>query len=336
MAAINPDYKNDLINGAWKYDLSNFNSENYPELFEGSTMRSCDLNMPVVPGVCELCMNCPNLTTAKINAPEALSSGYTFANCSNLTSAEVYVPKSTCSGYMFENCTNLTSFVGDLSSVYNAPDMFKGCKLDVASVKNIAATLGNVSSYTFECPITIGIDANYKGNSELNAALNTIAAKGWTVEQEYNGTATSVDDNLLKYNAYTTRAALMFDYPDYGTDLVAGTWIWKLDNLTDPENLFGNNTEIIAFDADLPSAVDAESMFYNCSNLRSFKGDLSNVTNGCWLFMNCTSLTSVESNFSSLVQGDMDYNNTGTKLDAESFSNIITTIPVNTDTSNPR
>lgn len=32
----------------------------------------------------------------------------------------------------------------------------------------------------------------------------------------------------------------------------------------------------------------------------------------------------------------MDYTNTGTKLDAKSFNNIITTIPVNTDTSNPR
>lgn len=47
MKAINPDYKNDLISGIWKYDLSNFNVDCHDEgLFEGSIMRSCDLYMP--------------------------------------------------------------------------------------------------------------------------------------------------------------------------------------------------------------------------------------------------------------------------------------------------
>lgn len=288
MEAINPNYKNDLIDGAWKYDLSSFATDGYAQqLFKGSTMTSCDLYMPLVTdGVCNICIDCPNLTTAKLNAPEATDSGYSFANCSNLTSAKVYVPKSACTSWMFENCTKLTSFAGNLSSVEQAMGMFTGCKLDVASVKNIAETLGDFTSDTDTHTITIGIDANYKGNSELNDTLNAIAAKGWTVEQEYNGTATSVDTNLLKYNTFTTKEALATAYPNYASDLVAGTWIWKLDNLTDPTEFFGNSgsTEIIAFDADLPNAVNASSMFYKCYNLRSFKGDLSKVTNGSWLF----------------------------------------------------
>lgn len=99
---------------------------------------------------------------------------------------------------MFLNCTNLTSFAGDLSSVIMAPDMFRGCKLDVASVKNIAATLRDVTSLTEDGVtrnITIGIDKKYQDNSEVNTALNTITTKGWIVVTEYNGTDASDDED---------------------------------------------------------------------------------------------------------------------------------------------
>jgi hypothetical protein len=54
--------------------------------------------------------------------------------------------------------------------------MFEGCKLDTASVQNIADTIKTVSNKT----IHIGI-GNTTPNEQEEAAFNTIASKGWTV-----------------------------------------------------------------------------------------------------------------------------------------------------------
>lgn len=76
---------------------------------------------------------------------------------------------------MFCN-TNITSFSSDLSSLTDAYQMFGGCKLDTASVQNIADTINNINSGTIHIDI-----ANYPPNEQETAAFNTIASKGWTV-----------------------------------------------------------------------------------------------------------------------------------------------------------
>jgi hypothetical protein len=49
---------------------------------------------------------------------------------------------------MFSGFYNLTSFTSELSSLRSAYNMFKGCKLDAASIENIANTINDVSNLT--------------------------------------------------------------------------------------------------------------------------------------------------------------------------------------------
>jgi hypothetical protein len=85
---------------------------------------------------------------------------------------------------MFFGCENLTSFDSALSSLTSAWGMFQGCKLDTASVQNIAKTINTINESSGE--ISIGID-NYSPNEQEEEAFNTIASKGWTVYVGVNG-----------------------------------------------------------------------------------------------------------------------------------------------------
>jgi hypothetical protein len=84
---------------------------------------------------------------------------------------------------MFTNCSTLTSFSSDLSKVANCVSMFTGCKLDTASVQNIADTI-NTPSYKGTIHIYIG---NSIPNEQEETAFNTIASKNWTVYVGVNG-----------------------------------------------------------------------------------------------------------------------------------------------------
>lgn len=89
----------------------------------------------------------------------------------------------TNASYMFDGCTSLydiTSMV--LASISDALHMFRGCILNLASVQHIANNINTVAGGN----ITIGINAELEGNSELATALETIRGKGWTVTEEYN------------------------------------------------------------------------------------------------------------------------------------------------------
>ena len=77
---------------------------------------------------------------------------------------------------MFEGCENLKRFEGNLSSLKEAYDMFKGCKLDTESVKNIAETISTASSY--DPTITIGVD---EMDEEKEKYIKMIEEKGWKV-----------------------------------------------------------------------------------------------------------------------------------------------------------
>ena len=83
---------------------------------------------------------------------------------------------------MFYN-TKLASFSSDLSNLTNGDSMFEFCKLDTASVQNIADTINTPSS---KGTIHIGI-GNSTPNSQEEEAFNTIASKNWTVYVGVNG-----------------------------------------------------------------------------------------------------------------------------------------------------
>jgi hypothetical protein len=77
---------------------------------------------------------------------------------------------------MFYYCTKLTTFSSDLSSLTDGTYMFDGCKLDTASVQDIADTINNVTSGK----IHIGI-GNSSPNEQEKTAFNQMVSKGWTV-----------------------------------------------------------------------------------------------------------------------------------------------------------
>ena len=78
--------------------------------------------------------------------------------------------------------------------------MFRGCKLDTASVQNIADTINAVTDKS----IHIGI-SNSEPNEQETTAFNTIASKGWTVYvngSKYTPTSpaaiTTLDENGIE------------------------------------------------------------------------------------------------------------------------------------------
>ena len=58
-------------------------------------------------------------------------------------------------------------------------------KLDLPSVQNIAETINDLASKGQTGKINIGISQSIQGNADLEAALETIRSKGWTVSEIY-------------------------------------------------------------------------------------------------------------------------------------------------------
>ena len=82
---------------------------------------------------------------------------------------------------MFNGCTSLRHCVVDLSrltkySAYAASSMFRGCKLDKASVESIVGTLPTPSTVR---DITIGYDSTEITQEEEDAYNTTLVGKNW-------------------------------------------------------------------------------------------------------------------------------------------------------------
>lgn len=128
---------------------------------------------------------CPKLSNiANISFSHVRYAGGAFYGCSSLVTLSALSLITLEDGHeMFYNCTSLEDIVGIyLSSLRRADNMFKGCILNLESVLHLADTINTVQSGN----ITIGINAELKGNAELTTALETIRGKGWTVNEEYN------------------------------------------------------------------------------------------------------------------------------------------------------
>jgi len=112
---------------------------------------------------------------------------------------------------MFFYCNNLTSFTADLSSLTNGNYMFYDCKLDTASVQNIADTIKDVNGLENNCSegiypiINIGI-SNSTPNEQEEAAFNKMKSKGWTVYvngSEYTPTSPAAITTLYENGTET-------------------------------------------------------------------------------------------------------------------------------------
>lgn len=180
-------------------------------MYTDSALQNIDgLSMRSVVNTAAMCMNCTSLTSAKnVDCFMSYNATSMYQNCTALTDISGSTYEYTeLTGSMFRNCPNLTTtggaFFGNiviangmfaentqfeevtesvkLGRLQQADDMFKNCILNLASVKHIASSINHVASGS----ITIGINAELQGNSELEAALKTIRDKGWGVTEEYN------------------------------------------------------------------------------------------------------------------------------------------------------
>lgn len=132
------------------------------------------------------------LTSWAVDLPALTNgSGMFFAN--PLTSFSSNLQSLTDGSRMFWSSVGLTSFSSNLPSLTNGTNMFgnavNSCaRLDLASVQNIAATINDLASQGKTGIIHIGMNAALQSDdetAEINVALATIRAKGWTVNEIY-------------------------------------------------------------------------------------------------------------------------------------------------------
>ena len=179
---VDPNYlTNDIIDGVWSEGLGDLTDGKW--MFEYCfDLTSFKSDLSSLTDGYHMFYNCANLATFTSDLPNLTNGYYMFYSCSQLTSFKSDLSSLTDGEMMFEYCGNLTSFKSDLSSLTDGYYMFYGCKLDTASVQNIADTINTYSGI-----ITISI-GNYTPNEQEIAAFNKMVSKGWTVYvSSFNG-----------------------------------------------------------------------------------------------------------------------------------------------------
>lgn len=160
-------------NGAWNYNLENFNSgmPDFKYWYEGynNYQRSLRAFNSYMPNIADL--------------------DGSFQNCSELESWECATDNCHYFQNTFAGCTKLKHWRGSFSN-NQAPacsgmfgnDSSNCCQLDLASVQHIARVIPNGSWNT----ISIGVSNILNGNSDLEIALQQIRDKSWYPEVYYS------------------------------------------------------------------------------------------------------------------------------------------------------
>ena len=226
--AVDSNYQTtDIIDGVWKEGLGDLTIGT--QMFQG----------------------CKNLTTFYSDLSSLTTCQDMFYGCSNLTSFKSDLSSLTFGHGMFSECFNLESFSSDLSSLTYGTFMFYGCKLDTASVQNIADTIKDVSSVEDEeyCGMknkTILIDiGNTTPNEQEDAAFNKMASKGWTVYA-----------NGSEYTPTSPAAITTLD--ETGQEITTPIPYWAKPIISDEERA---------------RYVDSEGNFYNILGAQFIYGD---------------------------------------------------------------
>ena len=214
---VEPQYYNvDIIDGAWTESLADL--ENGYQMFRGyyvgRNLKSFHSDLSSLTNSAYMFQEQSSLETFEADMPNLTNSGSMFMYCHSLKSFKGDLSSLANGHGMFADCTNLEIFESDLSSLTNGVNMFKywgsnSCKLNTASVQNIADTINDVNNLT-NCSyssaeiyktIDIGI-GNKTPNDEEKIAFNTIVSKGWTVRvngSQYTPTSpaaiTTLDEN---------------------------------------------------------------------------------------------------------------------------------------------
>ena len=154
-------------------DLSSLTDGEYMFAGSGITSFSSDLSSLTDGG--SMFSSCYNLESFSSDLSSLTNGTEMFYNCENLTTFSSDLSSLVNGYYMFQYCENLINFNSKLSSLEDGIQMFHGCKLDTASVQNIADTINTYNGY-----IDIGI-GNSTPNEQEITAFNKMVSKGWTV-----------------------------------------------------------------------------------------------------------------------------------------------------------
>ena len=202
---IEPNFKTvDIIDGSWTQSLADLEDGN--SMFYGCiALETFESDLSSLTNSVDMFHLCTSLTSFNADMSNLTDGSYMFCECYQLTSFSSDLSNLTNGSYMFErnaltsfssdlssltdghgmfySCSNLTSFSSNLSSLTNGSYMFNYCKLDTASVQNIADTINTPTS---KGTIHIGI-GNTSPNEQEKTAFNTIASRNWTVYVGVNG-----------------------------------------------------------------------------------------------------------------------------------------------------
>ena len=176
--------------------LSRFSTSALPSLkyatmmFHSCQFPSWNIDLPALIKGVEMFKGNRKLTSWNIDLPSMTDGGAMFTWCTSLARFRGDISALSINYYsgqgMFDHCTSLTSFSSALPALTDGRYMFNLCKLDLASVKNIADTINDLAAQSKTGRITIGMATELNGDTELRTALATIRNKGWTVTEQYN------------------------------------------------------------------------------------------------------------------------------------------------------
>ena len=226
--ALNPDYKNDLTSdGGWGYALFNlrygskggiqgWNAEgmfmNSPlrkfglrilpkmetavQFFAKSQLEELVLELPIATNVgaawtdniVGICTQCQELRRAELTIPKASIIRAAFYKCSNLESLILKETNATDLTNLCNGNKSLSRFWINSPNIVSATNAFSNCILNKDSALHV---LQKLAPYTdgAEHPITMGMHTDHQADEELRAAIDAAAARGWTVSEQWNGTA---------------------------------------------------------------------------------------------------------------------------------------------------
>ena len=167
MAAVNPDWRNDLTReGEWLWNLTSLKEYG---VFAGNE----------------------KITVFNADLCDGYHSVYRmFYGCTSLREVHGDFSNFRSAMEMCDGCVNLSVFTPVmplLPTHMNGPDwVFKGC---ILNKKSVLSFLGALPAATRS--LGMGIHVDYQTDDEVLAAIEEMEAKGWTMMIQWNGTPTA-------------------------------------------------------------------------------------------------------------------------------------------------
>lgn len=231
---------------------------------------------------------------------------YMFCSCSSLKNSYALLPKLQECSYMFEGCSALSRWTTSMPELRLSDRMFEGCA-SLGSFESDLPKLTSSVSMFYGCS-TLGVFAVDMPNLADSSQMFDICRNLLSFSSNLN--------HLAKGYKMFHHCAALVDFES------------ALPSLTNGNQMFYYCANLTDFKADLPSLLSGRDMFKACASITYCSSDLSSLTDGYAMFGGCTSLTSFDGALLSLSNASGMFDNTA--LNAESITNIISSIPTYT------